>query len=1267
MPVMNRVLNGKMNLDVSNYAVPAGDYIDAFNITRDSKGTGQDRIVANVPGNTLVSFTLPAGTNKVIGSFPDEVRNRIYIHVWNSSGNNLWLYFDGVTNTITKILEDLIDTANVPVLSYNPSKRINHIDIIYRDDDGDLYFFTDGNTTPKCANVKRLLLGEYGVVKSSFIETAKKPFLSPPTCVYGTDATRNANSLRKTLFQFTARPVYRDFQKATLSTYSKIPLPIGYYGSDNDTETTKNNFITVTVETGDIDVAKLEIFMRYNIGSVWSDFLQIASIDKKDLLIPDNSLYAFVFYNDGVYPTIEITEAIRLFDYVPPLADAQVMGNGNTPIYAAITEGYDNIPVSKLSVTLTVENVPNIPPDSNPPQLLYYLSGADDPVYVFQVTGSVPAGTVYTLIVSIATGFGGTGLPVVFATYTSVGGDTVDSVALALHNYAQANFPAYVSAYDPGAPDQFATILGATNTVILQSSAVAGTGGTNSTEKVFLPRCNYIFGIVYVDEQNRDIPGVTTFTNPRDSDNDFLVTTPPMSFSGATMETAVITAAINHLPPANAVAYYWVRRRMTYGSFLMYETCDFQEEDGHYYFCLANIEQYKKDNTQFVYATAPITPQTRIQVLAEVASGSYNGTTWPEDYEVLGVEKRTLTGGTTPADDRNYLKVKKPDAGVSPAYFFNMLVMVYEPLANPITSTDSVYFEWGEKYDIYSLGGVNYHRGKNQNQTASQPAISIWPEGDVYFHLRSMYNEILTTPYAVDKLSIMDAGFSDFFASSVNDNGRAQVVDVNARRQYDPVLVRFGHSFEAGTNINDVNRFDFLDFDEYDRARGAIRKLFLDKRRMTVFQQFDVGQVPVFTQIVRDTAGNPLEANSDQLLNKIAYPYQGKFGIGDVPESFAFGKGAMYFTDSNKGVDCRLAPDGITPISILYECNAFFVAKSAAFQKGLDNGVAPLGIYTGNPTIYGAFDSYINKRLISFEEINRYHGAGGLEAQTIPIVVDGANNMLVEFSGTVTPGVSVALYITASNGDAYNLAYEAVAGDSLVSIRNNLIDLINNSTTFIATVSDLGVLKGLMIHNLANATVSVTVDIIGQLYFHQDAYTLTFNETRDSMEGYESFMAYKPENMTCLNNLLVTFKNGNFWRHDSDIYNNFYAVQYQSTITPVFNDQVNLKKTFERISYQGNQNWVSDSDLDIITSLTNPQTGLIQKSLLRDFDFIVDEGQHFAALLRDVNSKSVALEGLYNGDYLVGFFIVVKMRCKQNTYSFINLPHIGFHLSAKNS
>lgn len=101
------------------------------------------------------------------------------------------------------------------------------------------------------------------------------------------------------------------------------------------------------------------------------------------------------------------------------------------------------------------------------------------------------------------------------------------------------------------------------------------------------------------------------------------------------------------------------------------------------------------------------------------------------------------------------------------------------------------------------------------------------------------------------------------------------------------------------------------------------------------------------------------------MLNKIVYPYIGQYGIGDVPESFAYGKRAKYFVDNNKGVVCRLSTDGITPISILYKTNAFFVPKLNAFKKVLSQ--APPA--TGYPTVYGAYDAYTNKYIIAMDQL----------------------------------------------------------------------------------------------------------------------------------------------------------------------------------------------------------------------------------------------------------------------------------------------------------
>lgn len=1157
MAVEVKNFSGKLNLDNSPLRLPPNDHVQALNITRNNS-----EIVHNLAGNVLVNnpYLSNEGVNKRIGHKEDVTRNRVYEFIWNSENFDVISYYDAALDQHVKVVQNLLDTDNIDVLHFDPSYRINHIDIIYRDDDGDLLMWCTGNATPKCGNVTRLVNVEFPILKEAFIEMAKKPTLSPPLCIYGTDLTRNANTLRRSIFQFSTRPEFLDFQKATWSTYSKVPLPIGYYGSDNDIANTSNNFITITVETGDIDVAKIEISMRYSLGNVWSDFVLVASLDKEQLSIPSNSTYQFLFYNDGIYPPLDINETLLLFDWVPPLAGTQALPNGNIPVYGDITEGFENYPVNDLRVTITAENIKNIPPDADPPSISYVEIGTNGK-FIFTVKGSVPTGTYYKIFVNLPTNPGPINGEGILAQYTSLPGDTITDVATAL--WGDAGF--YHDLLTP--PDEFSVDVPAGSVILYIDIVPGGSGGANiSTEKTWMWNCNYIFGLVYVDEQNRDIPGVTTFSNPTSTANDFSVTTPAFSLDTVDPETPVITATINHIPPPDAVAFYWVRRRLTYDDFLMYETCDFQEDADFYYLCLANVAGYKANNSQFIYGDVPINSESRIQVIAGIASSAYDGNLWLQDYPILGTVIRLMNGGTSPQDDRSFIKIKIPTSVPSPVYQANMLVMVYTPFRNPITEGTSVYWEWGEKFNIYTDGGIRYHRGGTQDQIGSQPAIYVWPEGDVYFHQRQMYNDRTFDSTISDTVSLMDANFSDFFESAVNDNGRAQVIEVNAREQRNPVLVRFGQAFEAGTNINNINRFYFLNYDEYSRDFGTIMKMFIERRRLYIFQQYETGVVPVLTQIVKDTANNPLQANSDLLLNKITYPYAGKHGIGDVPESFAYSNGAKYFIDSNLGIPIRLSGDGAIELSILYQTNNFFINQLAAYGKGLDNGIVPAGeVYKGNPTVYGAFDNEGNKYIISFEGINRY----------------------------------------------------------------------SDPST---------------------------------LVFHQDAATISFFETRTPMEGFESNLSYQSEGVGCLNNLVISWVNGQLWRHNSPVFNNFYGIQYPSSITPIYNSKVVIKKKQLTLGYLSlnNKVWACP---EISTNTINPQTGLTQQSSLLERDFKLEETVLTAALLRDKNSMSDQRKSLMEGDYLGGNYISIKFEISAtnaaNSVSLVD-PYLTDEVSQRN-
>ena len=206
MPIINNPFNGKLNLDVAQYRISNGDYIDALNITKDSEGVGNDLVVANILGNTNIPYTLPAGENKVIGFYPDKVRDRAYYFLWNSNGYNSILYYNASTEAIVKVLESKTDSDGIDILNFNPSYKVLSVNIYYRDVEGDIIFFNDGLNPPRNINI----LANYGSSwKAEYLLLIKAPPIMPPQVVYENDTTITINNLRNKLYQFCYR--YRLF------------------------------------------------------------------------------------------------------------------------------------------------------------------------------------------------------------------------------------------------------------------------------------------------------------------------------------------------------------------------------------------------------------------------------------------------------------------------------------------------------------------------------------------------------------------------------------------------------------------------------------------------------------------------------------------------------------------------------------------------------------------------------------------------------------------------------------------------------------------------------------------------------------------------------------------------------------------------------------------------------------------------------------------------------------------------------------------------
>ena len=71
-------------------------------------------------------------------------------------------------------------------------------------------------------------------------------------------------------------------------------------------------------------------------------------------------------------------------------------------------------------------------------------------------------------------------------------------------------------------------------------------------------------------------------------------------------------------------------------------------------------------------------------------------------FQILDDVTKKMEAPNTITDGR-FLKVRRP-ASV-PAYTKNMLIEMYTP-STVVTSENAVFYEWGQQYGIYEIGGI---------------------------------------------------------------------------------------------------------------------------------------------------------------------------------------------------------------------------------------------------------------------------------------------------------------------------------------------------------------------------------------------------------------------------------------------------------------------------------------------------------------------------------------------------------------------------------
>lgn len=133
-----------------------------------------------------------------------------------------------------------------------------------------------------------------------------------------------------------------------------------------------------------------------------------------------------------------------------------------------------------------------------------------------------------------------------------------------------------------------------------------------------------------------------------------------------------------------------------------------------------------------------------------------------------------------------------------------------------------------------------------------------------------------------------------------------------------------------------------------------------------------------------------------------------------------------------------------------------------------------------------------------------------------------------------------------------------------------------------------------------------------------DPKTLSYSH---DVQGWPSFYSFLPDYMCGMNGYFYSWSGGDLYRHNTNpLRNNYYGVQYNSTIQSVFNFEPMTIKLFKTMSYESDDRWACTA------LFTDLGTG----SMLNTF-FEQKEGEWFTFLRENqgtVNFRSRSANGI---------------------------------------
>tara|TARA_A100001391_G_scaffold92989_1_gene61522 strand:- start:538 stop:2382 length:1845 start_codon:yes stop_codon:yes gene_type:complete len=377
--------------------------------------------------------------------------------------------------------------------------------------------------------------------------------------------------------------------------------------------------------------------------------------------------------------------------------------------------------------------------------------------------------------------------------------------------------------------------------------------------------------------------------------------------------------------------------------------------------------------------------------------------------------------------------------------------------------------------------------------------------------------------------SRIKGGFNE---KTVDFGAKAFIVDKKYNRNHRKNAMIYSGIYNSRTEVNDTNQFSIGEniTKAVDSIHGSIQKLYAEDTNLLIFQENKVNNALIDKDAIFTAEGGNISTAAKIVIGQIT-PYLGEYGIGKNPESFAVYGFRKYFVDKDRGAVLRLSRDGLTEISS-YGMKSFFRDHLQVSNKA-----------------YGMFDINSKKYILSLH-LNRR-------------VIQNKQTFINNKLRTVTQS-SRSNVLTLNSIDNSDLIgtfikqEKATAPIKVISTENNKVTLTSSLTassgdtvTFIPDDKGFG--------------ITLQQPLTG-------FKTICFD---DRVNGWSSFLTYKPFFGGSIANNFYTWNTGDLYKHhytNSDK-NTFYGVFQPSTITIISNQNPSLVKHYKTINYEGTNNW----------------------------------------------------------------------------------------------